>query len=84
MTNWRLYDNVTSMRAILSVSVDPALKRKLERLAKDSKRRKSDLVKEALQRFLAEQEFRRLRENSLKFGRKAGLLTDEDVFKAIS
>lgn len=72
------------MRAILSVSVDPALKRKLERLAKDSKRRKSDLVKEALQRFLAEQEFRRLRENSLKFGRKAGLLTDEDVFKAIS
>jgi len=72
------------MRAILSVSVEPALKRKLERFAKDSKRKKSDLVKEALQRFLAEQEFRRLREESLSFGRKAGLLTDEDVYKVIS
>jgi len=72
------------MRAILSVSVEPALKRKLERFAKDSKRKKSDLVKEALQRFLAEQEFRRRREESLSFGRKARLLTDEDVYKVIS
>ena len=38
-----------------------------------------------IERLLAENgEFRKLREQSLKFGRKSGLLTDEDVFKAIS
>jgi len=72
------------MRSILSVSVEPALKRKLERLARDSKRKKSDLVKEAIKRFLAEEEFRQLRQQSLPYGRKAGLLTDEDVFKVVS
>ncbi|MBE7440756.1 MAG: CopG family transcriptional regulator [Spirochaetales bacterium] len=72
------------MRAILSVSVEPALKRKLEKAARISKKKKSDLVKDALERYLAEMEFRTLREQSIKFGKKSGLITDEDVFKVVS
>lgn len=79
-----LCDIVIIMRAILSVSVEPALKRKLEKAARISKKKKSDLVKDALERYLAEMEFRTLREQSIKFGKKSGLITDEDVFKVVS
>ena len=49
-----------------------------------SGRAKSEIVKEALRRYLWEERFDALR---LRLGKKArtrGLVTDEDVFKAVS
>jgi metal-responsive CopG/Arc/MetJ family transcriptional regulator len=44
----------------------------------------SALVREAIRRYVAIERFRSLRKRTLHFGEKQGLLTDKDVFQAIS
>ncbi len=44
----------------------------------------SDLVRESIRRYVAIERFRSLRKRSLPFAEAQGLLTDEDVFRAIS
>jgi len=44
----------------------------------------SDLVRESIRRFVAIERFRTLRNRVLPFAEAQGLLTDEDVFRAIS
>jgi len=69
------------MRALITVSVDPALKKRVEVFAKKHKMNRSELVKNALQRYMNIQEFEELRERFVPLGEKAGYFTDEDVFK---
>ncbi len=72
------------MREILTISVDKALKTKVERTAKRLKVSKSELVKKAIEKYIAKEEFRELRALLIPYGEKAGYFTDEDVFKDIS
>jgi predicted transcriptional regulator len=44
----------------------------------------SDLVRESIRRYVAVERFRSLRKKTLPFAEAQGLLTDEDVFRAIS
>ncbi|MEN6405583.1 MAG: ribbon-helix-helix protein, CopG family [Thermoguttaceae bacterium] len=44
----------------------------------------SDLVRASLRRYVAVERFRTLRGKTLPFAEAQGLLTDEDVFRAIS
>ena len=44
----------------------------------------SDLVRESIRRYVAVERFRSLRKRTLPFAEAQGLLTDEDVFRAIS
>jgi predicted transcriptional regulator len=44
----------------------------------------SDLVRESIRRYVAIERFRALRKRTLPFAEAQGLLTDEDVFRAIS
>jgi predicted transcriptional regulator len=44
----------------------------------------SELVRESIRRYVAIERFRSLRKRSLPFAEAQGLLTDEDVFRAIS
>jgi predicted transcriptional regulator len=44
----------------------------------------SDLVRESLRRYVAIEQFRSLRKRVLPFAEAQGLLTDEDVFRAMS
>ncbi len=44
----------------------------------------SDLVRESIRRYVAIERFRALRRRTLPFAEAQGLLTDEDVFRAIS
>ena len=44
----------------------------------------SDLVRESIRRYVAIERFRSLRKRTLPFAEAQGLLTDEDVFRAIS
>jgi predicted transcriptional regulator len=44
----------------------------------------SDLVRDSIRRYVAVERFRSLRKKTLPFAEAQGLLTDEDVFRAIS
>jgi len=68
----------------LTIRLDPALEKQLAALAKATKRQKSEIVRDALRRELAIERFRALRRAALPLAEAAGLLTDEDVFRAVS
>lgn len=68
----------------LTIRLDPKLDKALGRIAKRTGRTKSDIAREALERQVAVTRFRELRAKVLPFAEAQGLLTDEDVFRAIS
>ena len=68
----------------LTIRLDAKLDRALDAMAKRSGRTKSDIAREALQREVAVARFRELRTKTLPFAEAQGLLTDEDLFRAIS
>ncbi len=72
------------MSATLTIRIDDALERELGQLAAATHRPKGDIVREALRRQLALARFRAVREQLLPLAEQGGMLTDEDVFKAVS
>jgi len=72
------------MSTTLSIRIDDALERELERAAKAAHRPKGDIVREALRRQLALGRFRAVRGEVLPLAEQSRFLTDEDVFKAVS
>ena len=68
----------------LTIRLGPATVRKLSRVAKQSGRSRSEIVREALQRQLALDRFEDLRRRIMPFAEARGYLTDEDVFKDVS
>ena len=68
----------------LTIRLDPKLDQALERIAKRTGRTKSEIAREALERQIAVARFRELRAKTLPFAEAQGLLSDEDVFRAIS
>jgi hypothetical protein len=56
----------------------------LDSLARTMGRNKSDIVKESLGLFLWEARFRDVRRTLSIKARKAGVVTEDDVFKAVS
>jgi len=72
------------MREVLSISVDKKLKDQLEKAARRFKISKSELVKLAIERYIAHKEFAEIQSMLIPYAEKAGFLTDEDIFKNIS
>jgi len=70
--------------ASLTIRLDDKLEKALDQLARATGRTKSDLAREALAREVAVARFRELRRRTLPFAEAQGLLTDEDVFEAVS
>jgi predicted transcriptional regulator len=68
----------------LTIRLDDRLDKALSRLAKKTRRPKGEIVRDALRRQVAIQQFRALRRQALPFAEAAGYLTDEDVFRDIS
>jgi len=68
----------------LTIRLDPKLEKALARIARSTGRTKSEIAREALERQLAVARFRELRRRTLPFAEAQGLLTDEDVFSAVS
>ena len=60
------------------------LQRDLERVVKAERTSKSDVIRDAIERYIALKRFQQLRKKVLPFAEAEGLVTDEDVFKAIS
>jgi predicted transcriptional regulator len=75
---------VSYMNSILTIRLDEDLQSLLDRACTMAGRTRSDLAREALKRQLAITTFEQLRQQVMPYAEKAGLLTDEDVFQAIS
>jgi predicted transcriptional regulator len=72
------------MRNAITIRLDPALEKLLDRLCRLTGRSRSDLVREALRRQLNLLQFEQLRRQVLPFAEARGYLTDEDVVRNVS
>ncbi len=72
------------MRTVLSVSLPEKVAAELDAVAKAMGRNKSDIVKESLGLFLWEAKFRNIKRKLSAKAKAAGVVTEEDVFKAVS
>lgn len=68
----------------LTIRLPDDLRRQLDKLSRDENKPVSDIVRESLRRYVAVERFRAIRKKVLPFAEAQGLLTDEDVFKALS
>lgn len=72
------------MKNTITIRLDPALEKLLDRLCRQTGRTRSDLVREALRRQLSLLRFEQLRRQVLPFAEARGYLTDEDVVRDVS
>jgi predicted DNA-binding protein len=72
------------MRTVLSVSLPENISAELDRFAKSTGRNKSDIVKESLGLFLWEMKLKTVQKNLGPKAKRLGIVSEEDVFKAIS
>ncbi len=68
----------------LTVRIPDALRADLQEISAQQHVPVSDLVRDSIRRYVAVERFRSLRRKTLPFAEAQGLLTDEDVFRAIS
>ena len=63
----------------MTLSLPPQLLAKVERLAKQDNRNKSELLREALRRYLEEREWRDVLKYAKKKSIQQGIFTEEDI-----
>jgi predicted transcriptional regulator len=68
----------------LTIRLPDSLKKDLDKISRAENKAVSDIVRESLRRYVAIEKFRAIRKKILPFAEAQGLLTDEDVFKALS
>jgi predicted transcriptional regulator len=68
----------------LTIRIPDELRADLQEISSRQSVPVSDLVRESIRRYVAIERFRALRKRTLPFAEAQGLLTDEDVFRAIS
>lgn len=71
------------MEGTITIRIPEELKSKLNTVTKKETVSVSDIVREALQQYLALKKFRQLRKKTLPFAEMQGLLTDDDIFKTL-
>jgi len=76
-----MYDMKSSA---VTIRLEPALQKLLDKVCKQSGRTRSDILREALKRQLSIVRFEQLRRRVLPFAEARGYLTDEDVNKVVS
>lgn len=72
------------MRTVLSVSLPEKIAFELDVFSKDTGRNRSDIVKESISLYLWEERFKKVHRRLSSKAKKAGIITEEDVFKAVS
>ena len=68
----------------LTVRIPDKLRKELRQLCRRQNRQVSDLVRDSLRRYVAQEQLRQIRERLRPHAEAKGILTDEDVFKAVS
>lgn len=84
LTRRRACLNLSYMRATLTISLPPTLRRDVSRAAKSRRMSESEFVRAAVQRQLWVEAFEETRRKAVPRARAAGIYTDEDVFKVVS
>jgi Arc/MetJ-type ribon-helix-helix transcriptional regulator len=69
--------------ATLTVRIPEKLRREIQAVSKAERVAVSDIVRESVRRYVAIRRFRSLRRKVLPFAEAQGLLTDEEVFRAL-
>ena len=72
------------MSDTITIRLPKKLQKELDIVTKGEKASRSEIIREAIARYLAVRRFKQLRKQVLPFAEAEGLLTDEDIFKAIS
>ena len=72
------------MRETVTISLPQAVRRELDRVAKEEGVSRSDLLRQSLEDFLFVRRFRRLRQRMMAAAQTRGIYTDEDVFTRVS
>jgi predicted transcriptional regulator len=72
------------MRSILSISLPEKTSSELEKFAKSTGRSKSDIVKESINLYLWEAQFRKAQRRLSAKAKRRGIVSEDDVFKAVS
>jgi metal-responsive CopG/Arc/MetJ family transcriptional regulator len=72
------------MRSVLSISLPEKTSSELEKFAKSTGRSKSDIVKESINLYLWEAQFRKMQRRLSAKAKKRGIVSEDDVFKAVS
>lgn len=72
------------MRETVTISLPQAVRRELDRVAKEEGISRSDVLRQSLEDFLFVRRFRRLRQRMMATAQTQGIYTDEDVFTRVS
>jgi len=72
------------MRTVLSISLPEKIALELDEFARGMGRNKSDIVRESISQFLWEARFNKSRKVLAGKAKKQGIVTEEDMFKAVS
>jgi predicted transcriptional regulator len=71
------------MKPTLTIRLPEDVRSTLQEISKAEQKPVSDIVRESIRRYISVYQFRRLSKKVLPFAEAQGLLTDEDVFKAL-
>lgn len=72
------------MRQTVAVSLPADLTIRLDAVAVEEGTSRSEIVRDALRRYLAQRQLQQVRAAIIPFAEAAGVLTDEDVFRDVS
>lgn len=72
------------MRSVLSVSLPEKISGELDTFARQSGRSKSDIIKESVALYLWEVRFNSLKTELVRRAKHADIVTEDDVFGALS
>ena len=73
------------MRHIVSISLPGAILKKLEKEAKEEGSSRSEIIKRSLSRYFFSHDLAKARNRAIgELAKRGVVLTDEDVFKAVS
>lgn len=72
------------MKNAVTIRLDHDLERMLKKFCRRSKRKRSEVVRDALRRQLSLMTFEQLRHKAMPFAEARGFLTDEDIVKVVS
>ena len=72
------------MRETVTISLPHAVRRELDKVAKEEGISRSDVLRQSLEDFLFVRRFRQLRQRMMAAAQAQGIFTDEDVFNRVS
>lgn len=82
MTNH--YREAAVMRKQVTISLAPELLKEVDRFAKVEKRDRSEVIRDAVRNWIMERKLTLLQKKAAPYFRRAGIYSDEDVFRLFS